>query len=255
MQLILRSSAAKIRATFTGPDGEAVVPTNPTVTITRDSDGVEIATTAAATSEGGGVVSYTLDSADAPDVDLLHASWSANDAGAPDADVGVVGGFLCSLEAIAEVIQAGGGQWSVEMLRAKREQAERKLEDACGVAFRPTYARETITGRRLSRRRPLRVLSVDGEASVLSFDLGGTLSSYTDGTVAYVHGYPAPPEPISRACVKLAAHYIEGAGDDRINRFREDDQEVWLSMPGAGGETGIPEVDQAIRSYRVPVLA
>jgi hypothetical protein len=272
VELILASSAAKIRATFTGPDGEATEPTNPTVTIVRDSDGEEVVSAQAATDEGSGVVSYELEAKDIPTVDLLQASWSAEDASAADTEVGVVGGFLCTLEEISAAVEAAGGaEPDTLTLREKREEAEGKLEDACRVAFRPSYAREMLCGqgkRRLllGRPRPTAILTatLDGSdiAAELALGKGGTVereSCFPIGSeleITYIHGWPVPPEPITRAAIQLAAAYVQATGgSDGITRFREDDQEIWLSVPGVNGaETGIPDVDQAIRDYRYPVV-
>lgn len=253
MQLVLRNADSKIRATFTGPDGEATAPTSPTVTITRDSDGEVIADAESATLVSAGVVSYTIPAADIPDVDLLHVSWSGTGASAPDDEVEVVGGFLCSLEEIDDDAQTA---------RRLREQAEQWLEDACGVAFRPRYKREVLSAMPpvldllLSRPLVRSITSITQDDVAVDLDdvtVGETVYRdagwYGSVEVVYEHGYTTPPEPIRRAVVKLA-QFASTGGDNRISRFREDDQEVWLAVPGVSGETGIPEVDSAIDQYR-----
>lgn len=263
MQLILKNSAAKIRATFTGADGEATEPTNPVVTITRNSDGEEIVTAQAATVEEDaavGVVSYTLDPDDIPTVDLLTVEWSSDDASTADTRVGVVGGFLCSLE---ELDAAVATTLTTLELRELREEVEEKLETACNVAFRPSYARETLAGDGtntllLSHRRPTAILSATIDGEDVSADLtlssggvvvhGGHFLATDELDIAYSHGWPVAPSPVNRAAVKLAPAFDSG-GDDRVNRFREDDQEFFLTVASGTRSTGIPEVDRVIRDY------
>lgn len=250
MQLVLRGSAMNIRTTFQDADGAATAPTNPTVTIVRDSDGETIEDDSAATVEGNGA-RFTLNASDIPEVDLLRVSWSATGGTAPDQLVGVVGGFHCALEEISDDGESTD-------LRALREQAEDWIERSCGIAFRPAYYREQLevdsASVLLSRPLATEVLSatIDGDevdvtlgAGLATLDRCGTLD------IAYVHGYESTPEAVRRATAKLAQH-ISAGGDNRISRFREDDQEVWLAMPGVTGETGIPEVDAVIERYGIP---
>lgn len=265
MQLVLRGADSKIRATFTDEDGSASAPTSPIVTVTRDSDGEEIVTAGTCTDEGDGVVSYTLDGDDIPTVDLLTATWAASDAAAGDSVVGVVGGFLCSLEDVEATV---GGSPTVPELRQLREEIEERLERICNVAFRPSYARETITGTGRSRivldnNRPLAVISatLNGVdiADELSFSRHGLLAR-TAGlpcgstlNIAYSHGWPLAPSPVRRAALRLAADASSGDGG-LISRFREDDQEFWLSVADGNRSTGIPEVDRVVRDFGYPVL-
>ena len=265
MQLMLRNSQAKIRTTFVGLDGEATDPTNPRVTVTRDSTGDVVADEQPATLESGegtGIVSYTLDPIDT--VDLLRVEWSADDASAPDMQVSVVGAHLCTLEQLQAKL---GGQLEPYELRALREAVERRLEDACGVAFRPSYHREQLPGDGtnellLSRPRPLTILSatLDGQNVLghVGLTIGGTVTGVTFPRgrtldIAYVHGWPMTPEPVRDAALELAAQTFAGAGE-RVSRFREDEHEVWFTLPGNGRTTGIPMVDQVISDYGYPVV-
>lgn len=254
MQLVLRNADSKIRTTFTGPDGEVATPTSPKVTIVRDSDGETIADAASATVESGGVASYTISAEDIPEVDRLTVAWSAADASAPNDVVEVVGGFLCSLEAIDPDADPSDS-------RRLREQAELWLEDACGVAFRPRYERETIDARgstSLLLSRPLvsAVLSASDDGTAIDVDdltVGEVVSQPSCFTglvdIAYAHGYAAPPEPIKRAVIKLA-QFASSGDSDRVTRFAEDDQQFWLTVGGVGGAaTSIPEVNAAIEAY------
>lgn len=252
MQLALRGSAANIRIDYIDGDGAATAPTSPTVTIVRDSDGETIEDGSAATVDGNGA-RFTLNPATIAEVDLLRVGWGGTGATAPDQLVGVVGGFLCSLEAI-----------SGDDPRSVREQAEEWIEHSCGCAFRPRYHRERLPACEgsllLSRPLVSEVLAatIDGEAidlDGLTVEANGVARSEGwRGTVdiAYVHGHLECPEPISRAAATLAQHIAEGGDANRISRFREDDQEIFFTLPGPGHATGLPDVDTAIDVYRFP---
>lgn len=265
MQLVQVKTPGRIRASFVGGDGESVAPSDPKVTIVRDSDGATIADDANATTDGA-AAAFALDPATIPTVDLLTATFTDESGATVEVQVAIVGGFLCSLEAI----ETASGESDPLVLRTMREQAERKLEDSCNVAFRPRYTRETLNGDDtsellLSRPRPLTILSatLDGVdiLSQLSLASGGTVcrsATFPAGSeldIAYAHGWPSCPDPMSRAAVKLASVLAPGSGDDRISRFREDDQEVWLTTAGVdGAATSIPEVNAAIEDYRYTVV-
>lgn len=254
MELIGRNLVGRVRATFTGVDGEAVAPTNPRITITRDSDGAKVADNQEASLEGN-VAYYDVPPQD--EVDLLHCVWTGTVDGDPitvKTRSEVVGGFLCPLEGLP-------GDTPQEQ-RQNRTEAERKLEDAANVAFRPRYAKEVhfADGTNfylLRRNMPQRVFSVevDGvpqDAGMYELQDSTLVLRYTPqkGTaiaVAYEHGYPTPPEPVGKAVVKLA-NYLTENSDDRITRFREDDQEIFFALPGSGS-TALPEVNQVIRDY------
>lgn len=260
MQLVLRGGPGKIRAAFTGGDGEALDPTSPTVTITRDSDGEEIETgTAAPDGE------FSLNPADIPDVDLLRVMWEADNSAASDQEVGVVGGFLCPLEEISAAITAAGRpEPEAPTLRALREAAESVIEDACGVAFRPRYRRDVLDGRGsgqllLSAPRPIRILSatVDGidvasgvSLSVLGAERSSGWSTGLAIDIAYVHGWPVPPPQIRRAAARLA-RFLHESGDQRVGRFSEQGESFTATVAGIDGAlTSLPEVNAAIEAYR-----
>lgn len=273
MQSVLKGSAGKIRAVFTDSDGAAASPTAPKVTITRDSDGAAVATAAAATNEGGGVVSFTLTAGSVADVDLLHVAWSASAGSAAAAEVAVVDGFLCSLEDISLRLEANVVPPPAD-LRALREVAERRIEDACGVAFRPSYRRERMVGDGapsllLSSPRPTRIISasIDGGDDIAAdtqLDGGAAIyaAGWTSGAtvdIAYAHGYATPPEPISRATIALARHLVlEDPSNvfDRATSYTTEEATYSLVTPGVRGmETPIPEVNAVINAYREVVIA
>lgn len=272
--MILRNTSATISATLS-VDGTETDPSpdSATVTVIRD-DGTELVAETAAADGGTGVFTYQLSPSETAQVDVLRAAWKMTVAGQEQTLATfhpIVGGYLCPLAAISEaVVAAGGSAPDVEDLRRRRDEAERALEDACGVAFRPSYAREILRGDGRAdlllhrpQARTILATSFAGEALDLDeLELVGDVVRRSAGwtrdaivSIAYEHGYSSPPEPITRAAVALAAFYFENS-TDRVSRFREDDQEVWLTVGGIGNaETSIPEVNQAIRAYGFPRIS
>ena len=276
MELIGRNLAGKIRATFTDAEGAAAAPSGtPTVTVTRDSDGTDVVTAADAT-VAGNVATYTLDPLSA--VELLNCEWSGTVSGKSvkvRTQVGVVGGFLCTLEEIAEIVTASGGTPPPnEGLRAAREAAEQFLEARSGVAFRPTYAKATGDGPGsnhllLPNPRVLRVLSakIDGtavdlnEITILDTGVLEREAGWAgDIEIVYEHGWAVPPPDVSRACVKLARHYLQPVLkdlDERASRIEAGDVSYgFLTTAGErGAETSIPEVNEVISRHRYMPVA
>lgn len=275
--MILRNTSAQISVTLSVDDAETdPSPDSATVQITRE-DGTVLVAETAATEGGTGRFTFQLTPTHTADLDVLTATWQMTVGGMEQTLTTfheIVGGFICSLEAISAAMVAGGGAApDAATLRTLRANAERKLEDACNVAFRPRYAREKLDGDGtdelfLAHPRTLAPITATVSGAALS---GGELAEveptragfYREAgwaggrrniEIAYEHGWPSPPEPITRAAIKLAAVYFEAGGDDRISRFREDDQEFFLSVAGANRDTGIPDVDRAIQDYRYPVL-
>lgn len=272
---VLRDTQAQIRVTLTNTEGAAADATGtPTVTIVRDSTGATVVSGAGATDvTGTGVYAYTLLPSQIPEVDILEATWSATVEGQSQqfvTQVEVVGGWLCSLEDIKGSLPVSMQTTTNRELSEAREWAEDLLEQACGVAFRPRYGKETVDGTAsadllLSTPAALKVLSasVGGEAIAtgeVSPQLTGSLyreAGWARGrenvTVAYVHGFSSPPAPVRRAAVKLArAYLIEDPSNLNERATSISTEEATYSLVTAGvrsARTSIPEVNQVIEEY------
>ncbi|HEU4657905.1 MAG TPA: hypothetical protein VFR97_10280 [Capillimicrobium sp.] len=150
-----------------------------------------------------------------------------------------------------------------------RQEAEEKLEQACGVAFVPRTAHERLDGPGtgdllVPHPRLLGVtgLEIDGEPA--STD---DLVVYHDGRVhrpggwghgrqsiliTYVHGFEELPLEVKRAARLLAKTLLVGSGiDERAAEVRTDAGVLRL----AGGTFGIPAVDAIVDRYRQPTVA
>jgi hypothetical protein len=289
MQRIVQGSSATLSHTFL-VDG---VPTNPspdaaTITITR-ADGTVLVASTAATEAGTGIVTYTLTPAQTALLDTLTVAWTATFGGQAQAQADVIeiaGGVLFTIadaRARAPLADMTGSpaaySYSSATIVDARTWAEQEIEDACGAAFVPRYARETLVARgtrgiRLGHRRvrTIRTLSIDGttvDAGYLAalYVDAGTLMSFSRYAywpwgarliIGYEHGYDTPPRAASVAALDLARdRLISDAGsatiDPRAERIITDDGTIAL-RPGSD-RFGLPSVDAAVASLREAMVA
>lgn len=275
MQRIERGLSATLTHTFY-QDG---VPTNPspdaaTVTITRD-DGTVLVNAASATEVGTGVVSYTLTPAQTALLDTLTVGWTATFGGQSQTFtdvVEVVGGFLFTI-AQARAIKPldNTATYTNDQIIDARTLVEQSLEDACGVAFVPRYAREMVSGSGSSRvilSRPrvtaIRSVSLDGVAlgasdlatvvarvTGVAYYPGRWTSGFDNYEVGYEHGWPQPPERVRHAALRLAKRWmVEGPVDDRATAMTTEDGTYSLVTPGLRGALfDLPEVNAVVQLY------
>ena len=236
----------------------------PAVTVRRDSNDDEILT-AAATTDQDGTFTVTVPAVDRPDG--LEAVWEGVIGGQP-AEVTtaheVYGGHIVGVPAIEDELDRVGQvpAATVAEIIEKRDLAENRIEDACGVAFRPRYARATVEGRGrqnllLPRPRLLEVLTIDGEPYDTPASTVGEV--HGDGhwvggyDVAWIHGYPAAPPSVVAAVRQLTVHYLMVDPDDLDGRatFKSNEIASWsLVTPGVkGARFPIPEVNEVVSEY------
>ena len=153
---------------------------------------------------------------------------------------------------------------------AARVGAEEAIEEACGVAFVPRTAAETLDGAgatglalRWPKVRTVTSASVDGTALTAAELLEVKTTStglywpayWAVGTsnlvVEYEHGFDVPPYRGKSAALRLTKHFlIDNPGDDRVLRVDTDAGAYVMSTPGMRGQSfGIPEVDSFIADY------
>lgn len=275
MQRIARGHSATLTHTFY-VDGVATdpAPDSATVTITAD-DGTVLVAAQVATNTGTGTVSYTLTPTHTALLDVLTVQWTATFGTQSQVFtdyVEIVGGFLFSIaEARALAPLNSTTSYPVARIIDVRTVAEQAIEDACGVAFVPRFARELLSGtqtRKLivtqPRVRVLRFVRRDGvafavgelatvradDAGILDHP-GGWIWGAENYEVAYEHGYTYPPGRIKQAALTLARSWlVDGPMDERTTAFTTPDGTFTLSTPGLRGAVfGIPEVDAAINAY------
>jgi hypothetical protein len=274
LERIQRGLAATITTTIT-VDGVATNPSPDaaTVEIVRDDGTVLVTGGTAASDTGTGRFSYTLSPTLTADLDLLTAYWTVTIGTYEQTfttQVEIVGGYLFSIPEAKATKPLDQAAYTTDLIVAARTEAERQLEDACGVAFVPRYIRETVDGTggydlMLARRRlrTVRTGTVDGTALTVSeladLEYAGTgrlrspnVWAYgSEISVAYEHGYDYPPAGAGRAALRLAKHFlIDSPVDDRALRMDMEGGSYVMATPGLrGARFGIPEVDAFVDSF------
>lgn len=250
-------------------------PATTTVTITR-ADGTAIVTNAAATRTSVGVFTYTLSPAQTALLDNLTLAWTST-LGTLRTYAEIVGGFLFTIsDARAVKPLDNATRYSDDQILAARTTVEQELEDACGVAFVPRYARETLQGDRthlLNLQHPqvtaIREVRVDGTAltagELSELRIAGLSSVYRPAhwpsdygsvTIGYEHGYTQLKAPVSRAALLLAKQrLVDTPIDDRAMTMTTDEGTFSLVTPGMRGAWfSIPDVNAVVKRYRIPVV-
>jgi hypothetical protein len=254
-------------------DGVAVDAGTVTVGITRADGTVLVAAGAATTGSGTAARVYNLTTTHTALLDRLTVTWSSNLKGTLVSYVEVVGGFLFSVADLAARVTGFTTAQIVDM----RMTVETEFENACGCAFVPRYARDTLDGNggRSLMLRPLvtsvRSASVDGSAfsaadlAALTISTSGSVYSpraWTCGTgnvlVGYEHGFQDTPAGVKQAALILAKTWLTGQRspiDDRATTFASTDGGTYsLAVPGRGGSTfGVPDVDAVVDRYDLRV--
>lgn len=258
-------------------DGVAADPSGVTIGIVR-ADGTTLVAAGTATSGTAAAArTYNLTTTHTALLDRLTVTWTSSTKGTVVSYVEVVGGFLFTI-AEARAFGLALATYPTADVIVMRTTVEQEIEKACGCAFVPRYAHETLNGTGSSSilLRPLissvRSASVDGTAFTagdltgLSIGLTGTVYSasrtWTCGSsnvvVGYEHGYGDTPHGIKRAALILAKSWLVGQRspiDDRAITFSTNDAGSYsLAVPGRNGSyVGIPEVDATLDRYSLQV--
>ena len=267
--------------TATDPDGD------PTVVVVR-SDGSTVATGAVTNEAAAGTWSVTVPASSNDLLDTLTATWTADVNGEDQTYVDfieVVGRFLFTI-AEARLLKPldNTTTYPESKIVEMRTTVEQALEDACGVAFVPRYALETLPteypGLLVSNPKVRSVRSATDGTTPLTQDqidaltfTGRTIyglpwvpwdySTWSGArvsvTIGYEHGYTYPPERVRRASLILARSWlVSGPVDDRASTLNAgaDGGTYSLVTPGRGGSIfGLPEVDAVVQEYGQRITA
>lgn len=278
MQRIVQGLSATLSHTFFA-DGVATNPSPDaaTVTITRD-DGTAVVTAQPTTEAGTGIVSYTVTPTHTALLDTWTVGWTATFGGLSQTFTDIVevaGGVLFTL-AQARALKPLDSltAYTTAQISEARTMVETALEDACGVAFVPRYAKGTFSGSGTStmlmppRIRSVRSASNEGVAvsapylATMRMLPTGELyypsiwgSGFANYEIAYEWGYDYPPPRVSQAALLWCKNFlVKGPIDDRTTSVVSEDGTFALSTPGMrGAMVGIPEVDAVIDQYSLRV--
>lgn len=273
MERVTRNVPRSLDATFyvgeTPTDATGAV----TVDVTRES-GDSLYASQATTNVGPGVYRYQLPAQ--TDLDVLTLTYTgtfSGDAQSQALTVEIVGGQLVTVaELRAEQGLADNTKFPLQDLLDIREAVEDFVEDYCGVAFRPRYARDVIDGDGtaellLSRMRPVTIIdvTVDGDTVDPSgwylYDDGRVVrdSGYFPTTarrnveIRYEHGHPTPPADLRRAVARLARLWLLDANNaipDRATSYRDEFGLVTIPRPGPNSPTAVGDIDRVLNAHR-----
>jgi hypothetical protein len=277
---ILRGIATTVRFPLPGADPISFEEKPPTVTATRDSTGAAVELPAPTEKSEGGETFWelTFSPTVTMQVDILHLTWTDKKAGGNvyRQDVEIVGGFIVGVQEIKAKV---GGNPTTHKVEIARAMASQDIEAACGMAFRPRYRKDQLSGKgrsrlRVNRRELLEVLRVSvegvdlttGEIEALRLDSNGVLEitgSWPKGRsnveVAYIYGYSALLS--ARQPVKDYAAYLltenpsdwQGRATSFTNEFGSTYQ---LVTPGVrGARFPIPSVNAFVEGFNEPLVA
>lgn len=268
----LKDTAATPSVTFY-EDGAAVDPGTVTVTVTRE-DGTALATGASTSGSGAAARTYSLTAAShTGSLDFLRLDWESATKGTLTTYVEIVGGFLFTL-ATARTIEPldDPSTYSTAELITARTLAETALEEACGVAFVPRYARERLDGNGdvdlLLKPRPLTIASASVDGTALTAGELADLELYDDGRlynplswtagrrnveVKYTHGYAWVPPRVGRACLLLTKRFlVDTPISDRATSVSSPETGMVQYLVTAGVRDAvfdIPECNAVVSQY------
>jgi hypothetical protein len=266
VERIVRGRSATLTKTFTfTPTG------TPSVVVTNSAGA---AVTTGSVSGATTTWTYTIPATSNTLLDTYTATWTAVTGGENQTFTDTIEVAGDTLFTLAEFRSLVSGTFTDDEIIDMRTTVEQELEQACGVAFVPRYALETLDGsggRSLMLRPMLRVIrsaSVDdstfsvSDLAYLTLSTTGTIYSasrtWSAGTlnvvVGYEHGYPSVPLGIRRAALMLAKMWLVGNRspiDDRAATFSATEGGTYsLVVPGRNGShVGHPDVDAAIDRY------
>ncbi len=274
MQRIIAGRSATLSYTFS-VDGTATNPTPDaaTVAITR-ADGTVLVATTAATEAGTGIVTYTLSPTQTADLDVLTVTWTATFGAASQAfteRVEIRGDYLFTIEQARRLKPLNDTTaYPTARLVEARTLAESALEDACEVAFVPTYFRVTLDGRgrtdiMLPLSRPLTITSatVDGAAVTVDelglYDVGriynpnGWAAGRRNVVITGTHGYPFAPPRVGRAALLLAKRFlVDSPVSDRTTSITTEDGTTRFITAGERQAVfDVPECNQIVIEYGI----
>lgn len=253
-------------------DGAAVDPGVVTVTVTRD-DGTALYTDAATGGTLTAARTYALTATDTSSLDFLTLTWTSATKGTRVTYVEVVGGFLASITEIrAESPLSNTTTYPAASVIAARTVAEQALEDACGVAFVPRYARETRNGNGSTdilpfKPKPISITSATVDSTDVTADVvvdqergtfyyeSGWGSTRQGVVLKYVAGHTFPPGNCAKVVAKLVRWLlIDSPMSDRaVNLVTDEGSQFFVTAGVRGAIFDIPQANAFVDAYGVNV--
>lgn len=291
MRVLVGSDNVIVSPTFVAADEVTPAATTgtPVASVTR-ADGTVITAPTVTAGVGTGVYEFTLTAAQTATLDVLSVVWTGTVAAMVqryDQRVEVCGGHYVTLAELRSMAGLDNATFTVDRLKAARDDFVDVAERYLGVAYVPRYEYETIrsgygwgsTGVKLSRLYPrtIRSLSFGGvvetDLSRLRFTISGDLdwswgtfsaplvNLPSDVVVGYEHGLDGAPEPLRNACREYVRSSllksVSGMSRDVLTQSMGDGTYTRYMTPDfrAGRPTGWGDVDRELNSLsrdRVP---
>lgn len=285
--LVALNRPADLRIEVRDFDGNLASPSGSVTVSVEDASGSLVAS-GAATSSSTGIYAYALPIAVTGNLGVYEATATYVLAGVSSSityGVETVGANLFEVNELREFESAlsASADYSAAKIRAARDDATERLEQAAQVAFSPRRIRRRLSGDGTTRlmlpdvkvtevhsvsvygddtgtdlvddafdATEVADVEVDGDAGVLVMTSGRWPKGHLNVLVDYTHGYAAVPGPIRRAAMLLAVEaLVPSALPPRATAQATDlgDFRISLANPDAGRDTGIPEVDAAIAAW------
>ena len=273
MRLHAQSRPATLRYTVRDEDGIALdATTAPTVTIYDDSD--TQVQTGTATDVGVGAYTFALSATVRNTLGAYTARWSYAIAGqsyTATTAFEIVSDYLFEIADLRahDYALEDADRYPSEMIRAARDAAHQRIENAAQVGFVKHVRRVTLSGNdRTNLSLPDTKVSeveevwLDGveldlddvdilDSGLLVLDTGWPTGN-GNIEVRYTHGYESVPDPVRQAAMTLATEYLvtsslparATAQSTDLGEFR-----ITVANVDAGRDTGIPEVDAVIARF------
>lgn len=270
MQRIVVARSATLTRDF------SFTPTGTPTVVVRHADGTTVTTGAVTATADPSVFEYTIPASQIPRLDELSETWTAVSGGESQVftdTIEVAGGVLFSVAQARQLDPLSDtGRYPDQAIIDARTLVESALEDACGVAFVPRYKRETVNGTGFTnlvlaspRITAIRSASLDGTdftvdelATVVPSGPGVvyTQNGWTRGfgnyTLAYEHGWPAPPPRVTNAALLLARRYlVDSPVSDRATSLTTDDGTTQFLVTAGVRQAvfDIPEANAVVQQY------
>lgn len=291
MSRYARNRAGTVAFTVRNEDGTATNPTGSVSVSVLDSSGTQIATGTATQAQGQPHdCTYALPSAVRGTLGIYTVRFTYTLSGVSetvDVPVEVVGALLFDVAELRDRYPdvSNTNRYTSADIRAARDEATERLEEAAQVAFATRRTVQTLSGDNTTRlllphvevttinsvsiytdttvgadvvddafdATELADVEIDAAAGVLKRVDGDVWpAGHQNIVVDYEHGYESPPEPVRRAAMKLSLEaLVPSALPSRAMSQTTDLGEVRYMManPEAGRPTGDPEVDAAIYQF------
>lgn len=280
--------AGTVTFTVRNEDGTPTAPTGSVSVTVVDAYGTTVHTATATSGGSTGVYTYALHADVRGELGVYTVLFSYTVGGVAETaevPIEVVGGLLFDIAEIRSTYPelSDAQRYTSAEIRAARDEATERLEEAAQVAFSTRRKVDTLSGDETRRlllddvkvsavnavslyadqtgadpvddefdATQLADVEIDSEAGVLVRTNAVWPKGHQNVIVDYEYGYTATPAPVKRAAMRLAVEaLVPNALPPRALTQSTDvgDFRISVANPEAGRPTGDPEVDAVILMF------